>query len=104
MRTNNMRGSISREGWLWLQRIDGEVSKPQLCPFALEDATCCGDWCPHFSEPYERASQLPESDSGDRELVIDICHGKQLVFSELRDDRRERPFSVTSQTAGGTPT
>lgn len=66
-----MIGIIDGDGWLHIGRAGYE--KDQLCPFGYAGEIRCGDWCPHFDEPRE-------SDNG--EIVIQICHGKRLLFRE----------------------
>ncbi|MEO5367469.1 MAG: hypothetical protein H7831_14185 [Magnetococcus sp. WYHC-3] len=53
-----MEGKIDIEGAFFIKR--GSHLKEQKCPFVDDDkadpmapSPWCGDWCPHFQEPYK---------------------------------------------------
>lgn len=71
-----MIGKITSSGNLQISRNNSFVACD--CPFNFEQANC-GHWCPMFGE-IESASQY-------NEYRINICHGQQLVFETLTDER-----------------
>ena len=91
-----LKGRLNDMGFLSVERKD--IEKEQLCPFANDTTNdngdpidaICGDWCPHFGEPTiideeSPASQLMPQLMG--KTVLEICHKKTLVFSEIKDER-----------------
>jgi hypothetical protein len=82
----DLKGRIDKEGLLWIRRNERE--KEQLCPFG---GRLCGDHCPQFGEP-EPVPSIAKSAAGLR-----ICHGHNLFFRDLRDER-ERPKQGVEET------
>lgn len=92
---NELKARLNEIGFLSVERKGTE--KEQLCPFATNENengdpidAICGDWCPHFGEPTviekdNPASQLMPDLVG--KIVLEICHKKTLVFSEIKDER-----------------
>ena len=80
--SGEIKMQIDKDGSLSLLR--GNVLKTQYCPFysvtQSDGPSCCGDWCPHFSEPYV---------FDDRVIRIRICYEKLMQcnkknFRDLR--------------------
>lgn len=83
-----MKGKIGTEGWLYIER-NGEMKK-QMCPFVNTGifalAPGCGDWCPHFDEPFRLKN-------GTMNVQLALCHGTCLKFTELADEREKSKLS-----------
>ena len=80
-----MKGKIDSEGFLKIYRGDPNPSlyQNQVCPFSFTNngnAKNCGQWCPHFGEPYSH-DVIDRKPTGPAK--IDICHGKTLIFDEF---------------------
>lgn len=95
MEIPTLKGCLNDVGFLIVERKGEE--KEQYCPFSTDlqgeepaDAHC-GDWCAHFGEPYlvdknnPMAPMLPHLIG---KTILEICHEKKLIFSELKDVRR----------------
>jgi hypothetical protein len=81
---SNLIGRIDRSGFLHINRAG--LEKPQVCPWTIAQEnkfTSCGDHCPHFGEP--RRITLSGWDA-----ILNICHGKELIFDILTDDRDKK--------------
>lgn len=101
----DMKGKIDEKGFLRIYRGDANPNhyQPQYCPFQtaaiatpqfeLMNMKPCGCWCPHFGEPHNelkfstRADGFTTGSGGTGNIVIDICHGKRLIFDEFTDER-----------------
>jgi hypothetical protein len=70
-----MQGKIDENGALWIMRA-GEWRK-QMCPFAADQASCSGRWCPLFGEPEKLSIPLTS---------LSLCH-KMLSFEVFTDER-----------------
>lgn len=73
-----MKGRISKEGWLLIKR--GKEMKKQLCPISAYgyERSNCGDWCPHFGEPYYVVGMKLELSCGSIRM---------WSFEEFKDER-----------------
>ncbi len=71
-----MIGKIMSDGTLHISRA-GRFRRQLCCyqhdPYGGE----CMDFCPLFGEP-------TKTDSG---IILRLCHGKELMFSQLTDER-----------------
>jgi len=68
---------IDKDGKLW--RLRRATLQGQFCPFTVDEACYCGDWCPLFSEP------IFDEDT----VLIRICHKKEHVCHKdsFKDER-----------------
>jgi hypothetical protein len=91
-----MKGKINSQGFLQIYRGDANPKhyQPQICPFrsnAIANqmfeqkyTAFCGQWCPHFGEPFNLDYYTPEGEKRvDEKITLDLCHGKTLIFEEL---------------------
>jgi hypothetical protein len=83
---DEMKGEISRDGILKIERKKEEVFETGRCPFYKEEAhgMNCGDWCILFGEPYAR---LAENSVRTKKMIcLELCH-RALMFDKLVDNR-----------------
>jgi hypothetical protein len=74
-----MNGKIDKCGGFQVERA-GKM-EGQRCPFSM-DLGACGDWCPHFGEPFEEKS--PTETKG---TILQICNNGYFKFDEFTDER-----------------
>ena len=71
------KGRINKNGNLVISR--GNTERDQYCMFACEGSPC-GDHCPLFGDPKH----------GNGTSTLAICHGRLLVFDDLKDERVDK--------------
>lgn len=76
---------IDNQGFLSIERIQGH-QKPCFCPIASPNMTIrCGDWCPHFSEPFYREV----TPTGQLAEIHLSCQAGTDIKGKLTDNRKE---------------
>jgi len=79
-----MEGKLNELGELVIKRANGWTEL--ICPFSEGGDIPCGDWCPHFTEPFiQKNMKYGETRV---ETVVHLCHGKHWKFADF-EDRRE---------------
>jgi hypothetical protein len=73
-----MTGTINKSGYLLIDRNGKMIS--QYCP--KNENAFCGDMCPLFGEP-EQSSPI--------DVSLEICQGKVLHFTKIKDERLPWP-------------
>jgi hypothetical protein len=96
-----MKGMIDKNGFLHIERAG--VMNKQSCPFTQvtsyeRQSFQCGDWCPLFGEilyhrkmdivDYGENEKMGFEPTPDGLLSLTICHGKELIFDTLTDERQ----------------
>ncbi len=73
-----MKALIDARGFLKISRNNREYTD-QFCP--TREVVFCGTWCPLFGEIEEMSGS---------QVRIPICQGRNLTFSEVRQEAIER--------------
>ena len=95
-----MKGKITSFGNLQIERAG--LFKQQYCPSVNEkdgSPSCCGDWCPHFEEPYIKGDDLFIR-KHDMRFKLEICQEKQFLFHGFVDER-PKPKKTEDQNQKG---
>ena len=76
---------IDSQGFLSVERILGKM-KPCFCPIASPNMTIrCGDWCPHFNEPF-----FLDARAGDPVAELRLsCQSGTSFKATIKDERGE---------------
>lgn len=90
------KGMITRNGLLYLERVDRMVSA--ACPFSSEGANSvkCGEWCPHFGEPEETQG---ETGTTMVSLRLSCGNGRTFMFGTVADMRWRRKYEEKQDLA-----